>query len=286
MVMYPVWHASFKRGDELTMTVALYHRITGEGAPLILLHGLFGSHENLGGIARRLQDQWQIHALDERNHGQSPHTETMDYPAMAEDVIAYMDAAGLDRASFLGHSMGGKVAMQVALMAPERVERLIVADIAPVTYKPRHDAILEGLSAVVLDGVRSRSEVDEQLAPYVDSAPTRQFLLKNLERVPRDEQTEGGPVFRWRLNLPVIEACYGNLAAAPAGDGPFNGPVLFLKGADSAYIQEKHRDTILRLFPNAEVRVIQDTGHWLHAEKADTFAALCRRFLEAGANAG
>lgn len=198
---------------------------------------------------------------------------------MAGDVLAYMDQQGLARAALLGHSMGGKVAMQVALMAPERVERLIVADIAPVTYQPRHDAILEGLKALDLSQVHSRQDADRLLAEFVDSVATRQFLLKNLERMPRDEQTEGGPTFRWRLNLPVIDACYGNLAKAPEGDGPYDGPVLFLKGADSAYIQDKHRDTILRLFPAAEVRVIQGTGHWLHAEKADTFAALCRRFL-------
>ncbi len=261
------------------MSVELNHRITGEGAPLILLHGLFGSLENLGGIARRLQDDWQIHALDQRNHGSSPHTETMDYPAMASDVIAYMDRQGIDKACILGHSMGGKVAMQVALQAPARVERVIVADIAPVSYKPRHDAILEGLKSIDLNAVASRQDADQRLAEQVDALATRQFLLKNLERVPRDEQSEGGPLFRWRLNLPVIDACYGNLSQAPEGDGPYQGPVLFLKGADSAYIQEKHRESIQQLFPAAELRVIQDTGHWLHAEKPDTFAALCRRFL-------
>jgi esterase len=261
------------------MSVELNHRITGEGAPLILLHGLFGSLENLGGIARRLQDDWQIHALDQRNHGSSPHTETMDYPAMASDVIAYMDRQGIDKACILGHSMGGKVAMQVALQAPARVERVIVADIAPVSYKPRHDAILEGLKSIDLNAVASRQDADQRLAEQVDALATRQFLLKNLERVPRDEQSEGGPLFRWRLNLPVIDACYGNLSQAPEGDGPYQGPVLFLKGADSAYIQEKHREAIQQLFPAAELRVIQDTGHWLHAEKPDTFAALCRRFL-------
>ncbi|MCS5563640.1 MAG: alpha/beta fold hydrolase, partial [Oleiphilaceae bacterium] len=113
------------------MSVALNHRISGQGDPLILLHGLFGSLENLGGIARRLEDGWQIHALDERNHGSSPHTDDMDYPAMAEDVIAYLDAQGIEKASLLGHSMGGKVAMQVALKHPERVRSLIVADISP-----------------------------------------------------------------------------------------------------------------------------------------------------------
>lgn len=263
------------------MTVELNHRITGEGPPLVLLHGLFGSLDNLGGIARRLEDQWQIHALDERNHGSSPHTDTMDYPAMAADVLAYMDAQGLDKVSLLGHSMGGKVAMQVALQVPERVDRLIVADIAPVKYKPRHDAILEGLTSMDLTDVRSRQDADRLMADFVEEPGVRQFLLKNLERIPREEQQEGGSVFRWRLNLPVIDACYGNLARAPEGAGPFEGPVLFLKGADSAYIQEKHRDDIQRLFPRAQLRIIQGTGHWLHAEKADSFAALCRRFLSA-----
>lgn len=265
------------------MSVELNHRITGEGPPLILLHGLFGSLDNLGGIARRLEDQWQIHALDARNHGQSPHTDTMDYPAMAADVLAYMDRHGLEKASLLGHSMGGKVAMQVALAAPDRVSRLIVADIAPVTYQARHDAILEGLTGIHLADVTSRKDADDLLADFVETPGVRQFLLKNLERIPRDEQQAGGPTFRWRLNLSVINACYGNLAKAPEGEGPFEGPVLFLKGADSAYIQEKHREAIERLFPAAQLRIIQDTGHWLHAEKADTFAALCRRFLGADA---
>ncbi len=149
----------------------------------------------------------------------------------------------------------------------------------PVSYTPRHDAILEGLKGIDLTRVASRQDADGLLAEFVETLPTRQFLLKNLERIPSDAQTDSGPRFRWRLNLPVIDACYGNLAKAPEGDVPFGGPVLFLKGADSAYIQEKHREQIQWLFPAAQLRIIQDTGHWLHAEKADTFAALCRRFL-------
>lgn len=261
------------------MSVELNHRITGDGPPLILLHGLFGSLENLGGISRRLQEQWQIHALDQRNHGSSPHTDTMDYPAMADDVLAYMDARGLDKAAILGHSMGGKTAMQVALRAPERVERIIVADIAPVTYQPRHDAVLEGLTSVDLGSIRSRQDADRVLADYVEEPGVRQFLLKNLVRVGEDERNDHPGLYRWRLNLPVIEQSYPGLARAPEGDGPFEGPVLFIKGADSAYIQEKHRDEIRRLFPNADLRIITGTGHWLHAEKPDSFAALCRRFL-------
>lgn len=261
------------------MSVALNHRISGDGPPLILLHGLFGSLENLGGISRRLQDEWQIHALDQRNHGGSPHTDTMDYPSMADDVLAYMDAQGLEKASILGHSMGGKTAMQVALQAPDRVERIVVADIAPVTYQPRHDAVLEGLTSVDLRSIRSRQDADSVLADYVEESGVRQFLLKNLVRVSDDERDRYPGLYRWRLNLPVIEQCYPDLAKAPEGDDPFDGPVLFIKGADSAYIQEKHRDDIRRRFPAADLRIITGTGHWLHAEKADSFAALCRRFL-------
>lgn len=262
------------------MTVELNNRISGEGEPLILLHGLFGSLDNLGGVARRLDNGWQVHALDQRNHGSSPHTDEMDYPAMAADVIAYMDAQGLEQAALLGHSMGGKVAMQVALSYPERVTAIIVADIAPVTYKARHDAVLEGMKRLDLRGIESRQEADKRLADFVEIPGVRQFLLKNLERIPADQAADADQIFRWRLNLPVIDVCYQNLAAAPEGNGPYNGPVLFLKGADSAYIQEKHQDTIHQLFPAAELKIIEGTGHWLHAEKADTFATLCRSFLE------
>lgn len=261
------------------MSVELNHRISGQGEPLILLHGLFGSLENLGGVARRLEDTWQIHALDERNHGSSPHSDEMNYPAMAADIVAYMDSQGIDQASILGHSMGGKVAMQVALSYPQRVRSIIVADIAPVTYHPRHDDILEGMKSLDLKGVTSRKLADERLAEFVAIPGVRQFLLKNLERIPAEEQTDDEVIFRWRLNLPVIDASYQNLAAAPEGEGPFEGPVLFIKGADSAYIQDKHQDTIHRLFPSAQLKVIEGTGHWLHAEKADTFADLCRAFL-------
>lgn len=266
------------------MSIKLNHRVTGEGPPLILLHGLFGSLENLGSVAQRLQDQWLIHALDQRNHGRSPHSETMDYKAMADDVVAYMDKQGLDEVALLGHSMGGKTAMQVALAAPDRVSHLIVADIAPVDYKPRHDAILEGLMAVDLSQVKTRQQADEALQDYVEMPAVRQFLLKNLARITDEEREREGEksdaVFRWRLNLPVINDSYVRLAEAPSAEGPFEGPTLFIKGADSAYIQDKHRDEVNRLFPAAKLRIIEGTGHWLHAEKPDTFATLCRRFLQ------
>jgi len=167
----------------------------------------------------------------------------------------------------------------VALKAPGRVERIIVADISPVTYKPRHDVVLEGLTSVDLGSIRTRQDADRVLADHVEELGVRQFLLKNLVRVGDEEQGQHPGPYRWRLNLPVIEQCYPRLAQAPEGSGPFEGPVLFIKGADSAYIQEKHRDDIRQRFPAADLRIINGTGHWLHAEKPDSFAALCRRFL-------
>ncbi len=261
------------------MSVELHHQISGEGEPLILLHGLFGSLDNLGVIARALQDQWQIHALDQRNHGKSAHANTMTYPEMADDVLAYMDAQGLEKATILGHSMGGKVAMQLALKAPDRVAGIIVADISPVTYHPRHDAVLEGLKAVDTAALKSRQDADRTLSEYVEEAGVRQFLLKNLMPIPTAEKDDSGARYRWRLNLPVIDRSYARLAAAPEGEGPYEGPVLFIKGADSPYIQTRHRDTIMQLFPNAELKIIEGAGHLLHAEKPDDFVALCRRFL-------
>lgn len=263
------------------MTVELNNRITGEGEPVILLHGLFGSLENLSGVSQRLQDQWQVHALDQRNHGRSPHTDTMDYPAMAADVLAYMDSRGLDRVALLGHSMGGKTAMQLALDNPDRVTHLIVADIAPVAYEAHHDAVLEGLNAVDLEGIKSRQEADEVLKDYVEMAPVRQFLLKNLERIsPGERDPDDHRQFRWRINISAIAKHYPDIAAAPSATGSFSGPTLFIKGGESDYIQDRHRDEVGRLFPKAELRIIPGTGHWLHAEKTDTFATLCRRFLE------
>ena len=255
------------------MPVRLYHRISGEGAPVVLLHGLFGSNDNLNGVSHRLARRWQVHALDLRNHGRSPHTNTMSYPEMAEDVVAYLDEQGLDEVALLGHSMGGKTAMELALSHPERVHRLIVADIAPVAYPRHHDAILAGLRAIDPGTIQSRTQADHILADYVDELPVRQFLLKNLVR-------EGPDHFAWRMNLDAIERCYDRLTGGQTAQAAYTGPVLFIKGGDSDYILPKHRDSVSKLFPQAQLRVIPGTGHWLHAEKTDVFNALCERFLD------
>ena len=253
-------------------TVELAASVRGEGPALILLHGLFGAGDNLGGIRRRLEHAFELHSLDLRNHGRSPHTESMGYPEMAADVLAYMDSAGLEQASVLGHSMGGKVAMEMALEQPPRVERLIVADIAPVAYEAHHDRIREALQRFDPAGVRSRREADNELAHWIDTSGVRQFLLTNL--VPRD-----GGGFSWRMNVDGILACYEQIVGAQPAQGRYEGPTLFIRGEQSDYIQESHREVVERLFPNAQLRVIPQAGHWLHAEKPDLFARVCERFL-------
>lgn len=255
----------------MTETVELNAGVKGDGPPLILMHGLFGAGDTLGGVRRRLAPEFEVHSLDLRNHGESPHTRSMSYPEMAADVLAYMDRAGLETAHLLGHSMGGKTAMELALMAPERVRRLIVADIAPVAYEPHHDAIQQALEALNPAAVKSRREADAVLAEYIGEKGVRQFLLTNL--VPAD----GG--FRWRMNVPGILACYEQIMAGPTTEGAYEGPTLFIRGGNSDYIQSSHQEAVQRCFPRAELKVIPGVGHWLHAEKPELFARICQRFL-------
>lgn len=247
----------------------------GDGPPLLILHGLFGSAMNWNWHAKKWADSFTVHALDMRNHGSSPHSDDMDYPGMAADVIEYMDVADIRSCFLLGHSMGGKVAMQLALEHPERVQALVVADIAPVSYEGEHDGIFEGLLAIDPLKTESRREADQVLAGHVDDELVRQFLLSNLVR----DESKGSSGFRWRINLPVLERSYENLRAAPASDGKYLGPVLFLRGEHSAYIRQEHREAILSRFPKARVKTLMQAGHWLHAEKPESFNRLVAEFF-------
>ncbi|MCL4152632.1 UNVERIFIED_CONTAM: hypothetical protein GTU68_013088 [Idotea baltica] len=238
------------------------------------MHGMFGSLSNLGVIGRVLADKYKVVAVDLRNHGESPHSLEMNYPCMANDVIELMDDLAIQQATLLGHSMGGKIAMQIALNHPNRVNKLIVADIAPVTYKPdRHGGVLEGLQALSETRPVSRKQADQLLSTYVEENSVRAFLLKNLVK-------EEDGRFSLRLYMEgIIGNYYDTLTLAPTGK-LFSGPTLFIKGADSAYIQDKHRDEVLLLFPQVQLKVIANTGHWLHAEKPDTFNKIVLDFLE------
>lgn len=242
--------------------------------PLVILHGLFGSAKNWNLIARRLADKRRIHALDLRNHGGAPWADTLSYPEMAADVARFLDDHGLDRADVIGHSMGGKVAMVLALTHPRRVARLVVADIAPVTYTHSFENYVDAMRRIDLAGVTRRGEVDAQLAPDVPEPGLRSFLLQNLV-------LEDG-TFRWRINLEAIGAGMADLTGFPDDlqGRRFDGPSLFLTGGRSDYVRPEHAAAIRRLFPNAAIETIPDAGHWLHAEKPEAFIERVSAFLE------
>jgi esterase len=243
----------------------------GEGPPLILIHGLFGSASNLGMVARGMSNDFTVYSLDVRNHGQSPHADTMSYSEMALDIIEFMDSQNIESCPIVGHSMGGKIAMQTALDNPHRIEKLAIADVAPVSYPPHHDDTLSGLLALEQAQISSRSQADELLAEHVSDAGIRAFLLKSFKKA------EDGQ-FHWLLNRKAIADNYSLLGGANHG-GPYSGEVLFIKGSNSDYILPEHQTAAMALFPQAQVKVIDGTGHWLHAEKPNIFNKLVLRFL-------
>jgi esterase len=243
------------------------------GDKVILLHGLFGMGSNLSMVARALAEQFDVHSLDLRNHGRSPRADNMQLSAMAGDVLAYLDAQGVEQCHIVGHSLGGKVAMQLAVMAPKRLKRLVVADIAPVSYERHHDEVFAGLNAVDLNKIQSRSDAEAVLAPHIDELGVRQFILKSLYR-----NSDGQ--FAWRMNVQVLQQHYADMREALAAGSQFDGPVLFIKGEHSSYILPEHWPQVLAHFPNASIKMIQGTGHWLHAEKPVAFNRLVLKFLQ------
>lgn len=260
----------------MVQAVELNYEVTGEAnaerATVVLIHGLFGDLDNLKSISRELQENYQVVNIELRNHGDSPWCETMTFIEMAADLEALLDKLKLDKAHILGHSLGGKVAMEFALEHPDRVHSLVIADIAPVAYDARHNTILDALEAVDISNVNSRQDADKALAESISEKGVRQFLLKNLQK--------DGDKWVWRMNLEGLRNCYEDLIGAPAQKGEFDAPVLFIRGGDSDYIQTQHRDAILSRFPQAESKTIAGTGHWLHAEKPSVFNGLVDRFLE------
>ncbi|MGO8765682.1 MAG: alpha/beta fold hydrolase [Limisphaerales bacterium] len=252
----------------------LHFREFGAGTPLVILHGLFGSSDNWLGIAPRLADQFRVFILDLRNHGQSPHSDEMNYSVMAGDVVEFLDAQTLERASVLGHSMGGKVAMRLALDFPSRLEKLIVADMAPRLYAPEYEGYFAALLALDLKAYPSRRQIEEALAPAIPNLVIRRFLLKNLGHHP------DGSYF-WRINLDGIHQNYPALCAAIISDKQFEQPTLFLSGGKSNYVTETDRPQILKLFPRAKFEVITNAGHWLHADAPEEFVRCVSEYLSA-----
>jgi len=252
----------------------LFYKTYGQdGPPLLILHGLLGAHGNWHTLSRTaFREVATVYALDQRNHGRSPHTDRIDYPSMAADVRDVLDQHEMNSASLLGHSMGGKTAMQTALTYPDRVDRLIVVDVAPRAYESRHDHLLKALARIDPSAYDSRDAVDAALAEDVPSWPVRQFLLKNL--------AYDGETYTWKMNLEAIRAHYDDINAAVEGDTPYDGPALFVRGGASDYVHDEDLDDIQALFPAAQIETIEDAGHWVHADQPDALAEVVTSFLE------
>lgn len=252
----------------------LSYREYGEGRPLVILHGLFGSRDNWHTVARRLQGKRRVITADLRNHGRSPHSELFTFPAMASDVVELLSSLKISKADLLGHSLGGKVAMELTLERPDLVRGLVAADIAPKRYLPHHVDLKDAMLALDLSAVASRRDAERELASRVPNRSVQLFLLKNL--IP-DEA--GG--YRWQLNLEGIAASFEETGTPIAGDRSFDGPTLFLRGERSDYVDPRADEPLIHsLFPRARIETIEGATHWLHADRPDAVVEAVDRFLD------
>ena len=260
--------------------VQLLHRELGGAGkpPLVILHGLLGSSRNWQTAGKDLAQWFHVFALDLRNHGASPHADEMTYDTMIDDVLAWMDARSLSRVSMLGHSMGGKVAMRLACRHGERVERLVIVDIAPKDYRwAAHRAEFAAMNELQLEHLQSRAEAELRFEARVDDWAMRKFLTTNLER------TAGGG-WKWMVNLPVLTAALPELEKNSVGEGDrFDGPVLFVVGERSNYVQREDWEAARRYFPQADFRVVKGSGHNPHMETREEFVRIVAEATKAGA---
>lgn len=253
----------------------LNHKVVGEGQPFIILHGLLGTLDNWMSVARVLGEKYKVYLVDQRNHGLSPKSDEFNYEVMAEDVNNFIDQHNLIDPIILGHSMGGKTAMNFAFRYPEKFNKLIVVDIAPKAYPVHHHTILEGLSAIDIDNVKSRGEADKTLSSFVPDMGVRQFLLKNLDR-----KKEGG--FEWKINLPVIKKNIEVVGLGLPEQVASDKETLFIRGEKSDYIIDSDIDLMKIIFPKSELITISDAGHWVHAEQPKALLESIDEFLAQG----
>jgi esterase len=252
----------------------LYSRIEGDsGKPLIIIHGFMGMSDNWKTLSLKYVEKgFRVHAVDMRNHGKSFHSDIFTYDAMVEDLLQYINTHNLGKVDIIGHSMGGKAAMFFAINYPQLLDRLVVADIGPQYYPPHHQDVLDALNAVDFSTKPSRNELEEVMAQHLPDAGTRQFLMKSLYWV---EQGQLG----FRFNLPVFNAQVENIGEALPEGSNFTGPVLFLRGDRSKYIREQDLALIEKHFPHYEIKTINNSGHWIHAENPAEFLAYTLEFL-------
>lgn len=250
----------------------LNFKSTGQGEPLIILHGLFGMLDNWQSVARALENHFTLYLVDQRNHGKSPHLDEHSYKLMASDLREFMLQQGIPQSNLLGHSMGGKTAMQFALDYPEMVTKLIVVDMGIKQYEGGHDTIFEALKSVELNTIKNRNEADVQLSKYINSIGVKQFLLKNLTR-----ESDGS--YHWKFNLKALSENYDNILSSINSEIPFEGETLFIRGALSDYIPDSDWEAITKLFPMSKLETIQNAGHWVHADQPEALISAIRQFL-------
>lgn len=253
----------------------LFFRQTGEtGLPLVVLHGVFGSADNWLTVSKPLSAHFRVFLLDQRNHGRSPRSDDFGYEEMAADVREFITDHALENPVIVGHSMGGKTAMQFVMSYPDAFSKLVVVDIAPRFYPIHHAQILAGLNSLDLEKLVSRQAAEDHLRGYEDHAGTRQFLLKNLFRNPETNR------FDWRLNLPVLTRDIHLVGSELTNPRIITKPVLFLRGEKSSYIQPEDEADIRRIFPNARIETIAGAGHWIHADQPEAFTEAVTRFIQ------
>jgi esterase len=257
--------------------VKLFFRQFGNGYPLVILHGLFGISDNWVTFGKRMGADFSVFIPDLRNHGQSPHSPVFDYSSMVEDLAEFLDDRGLDEIFLLGHSLGGKIAMQFAIGHPDRIMKLVIVDISPRKYPPNleHQQLLDAMLSVDLDGIDSRSEAEKQLALRIGSQKLRQFLLKNLYWNSRSR-------LEWRLNLASINANLPQMFEGIEEGKDFRKPALFIRGGQSGYISDTDLPLIRSMFPDSELETIMIAGHWVHADAPEEFYSLVSAFLKQG----
>jgi len=251
----------------------LNYKMFGQGKPVIILHGVFGMLDNWQHIAKTLGKHYWVITLDLRNHGKSPHSEIFNYDVMAEDILDFIEQQGIKKANFIGHSMGGKVAMTLSLEYPEFVNKLIIIDIGIKSYAPRHNFIFKALCAFDISKYSKRNDIENILIGKIPNKKIVQFLLKNIKR----DKKSGS--FLWKMNLKAIKNNYDKINEPISSDFPFSGKTLFIKGENSDYILEKDKNSIRNLFPNAKFITINNAGHWVHSEQPDKLIRVIDNFL-------
>ena len=253
----------------------LHFKKFGTGPPLIILHGVFGSSDNWKTFANQLKNKFEVYLVDQRNHGLSPHSDEFNYQVMADDLKELLFDEQIEKCILLGHSMGGKTAMNFAVQFPEKIIKLIIVDIAPKKYVPHHQNILNGIRSLILPDLNTRKQADDLLSKTIKEPGIRQFILKNLIRNPKN-------LFYWKINWKAIEDNMEAIGGPLLSNTLFAGEVLFIRGAKSDYILNEDESLLKKHFPKANLITIQNAGHWVHAEQPAVLLILINKFLKYG----